>query len=416
MHKGIFAVSAALVLGTLSGCAGIQPPERTVLRYNRAFAQSRNEMLLLNVLRAAAREPLQFSAMGTVSGDMTGGAQIEIPFTNIIAGGADSISPTLTINGEANPSITIVPLANKEFVSGILTPLGLDDIQLFLHSGWDAEFLLPLIVGGVICPGDGRVLLNSGEYIDETGGTQQSDAFRDFFYGAARQFAIAPSNRTNASFTLDDEHMVDLLRQGAGEGRTISEVERIEGAGGRVRVTIESTGLAQVVGIEGAIVELCARLPANRRSGHDLRIAGNVDVPGAVAVTARATSIRSSEPPAQHGRIIFRSVASIIQFLGESHRIRFRASTANRSGLTYYNRQHQLQQLFRILWENQPDRRAVEMRFQDVDFWIPAIDLRADEGTDRTLKTLSFLDEAIALQTSADVVRGTQPLLAIGRR
>lgn len=404
MRVGIFAAAAAFLAPTLAGCAATQSTEQVVLRYNRAFAQSRNEVLLLNILRASAREPLQFSAMGTVSGSIGNGGEISIPFTNILVGGQDSISPTLRITDAVNPSISIAPLAYKEFVSGILGPVEIDDLRLFIHSGWDAEFLLPLVVGGVVC-GDGRMLLNSGEYADEEGETAESAAFREFFRRSAANFAIRsaesdPSQRL--VYERTDDQLLELLREGVGQGRTISRIEQRPGGN---RVTIVPTASPGLAGMD--IAWLCGQLPETRLAnrGNDLR------VPEGAAVTG---AVRTGAGPSARERVILRSVASIIHFLGESHRVRFRASTPPTRGLTYFSRSGSPQTLFALHWGASAGRRAVSVGFHDVDFWVPAIDLRAEEPDDRTLKTLSFLDQLIALQTSSDVVRGTQPLITVG--
>jgi hypothetical protein len=430
MRIGIVAAAAAFLASTLTGCAATQSTEQIVLRYNRAFAQSRNEVLLLNILRAAAREPLQFSTMGTVSGSVGNGGEISIPFTNILVGGEDSISPTLRITDAVNPTISIAPLAYKEFVTGLLTPIGLDDAQLFLHSGWDAEFLLPLIVGGVICS-DGRMLLNSGEYWSLDGGTEDSAAFRDFFRAAARAFGIrsgASDPDATMQFDLTDEQTLELMREGVGEGRVIGEIAP---AGNRRRVSVRPASSTGIAGMEPAIDALCTRLAESRLLARQERMLARTDgasrnaadpprdptvpegtsIPGAVRVDRQTGSAPS---PGNRRRVVLRSVASIIHYLGESHRIRYRAGTLDSSGLTYWNRDGRLQTLFLIDWRSVPGRRAVQTRFQDVDFWVAAIDLRAGEGSDRTLKTLSFLDQIIALQTSGDVVRGTQPLITVG--
>jgi hypothetical protein len=402
------AATAAVLLAALGACAATQSTERIVLRYNRAFSDSRNQVLVLNILRAAAREPLQFSTMGQVTGSVGNSSSISIPFTNILVGGQDSISPTLQIQDAVNPSISIVPLATKDFVSGILTPIGPDDVQLFLHTGWDADFLLPVVIGGVVCP-DGRVILNSGEYVEEDPqiGTRVSDAFRDFFHGSAPTFAITYDRSRDQAFLLNDEQATALIRQGVGEGRFIADVQ--PAADGKKQIIIRSTSS---MGVSGMLVEaLCERLRRElpEESRPSLRIAESASVYGAVANRTQG------EGTPREGRVIFRSVASIIHFLGESHRIRYRASTSDTRGLTYLRRDGHPQTLFQLQWGLGAGRRAVEVDFQDATFWIPAIDLRAGEGDDRTLKTLSFLDQLIALQTSADVVRGTQPLISVGQ-
>src|SRR5205823_1224423 len=101
--------------------------------YNGIFAKSRDEVLVTNILRASAREPLQFSTMGTVTGGVSPTGQVELPFSHIFA--KDGLK--LTLKDEINPAVTIVPLADKDFTASILNPVSLSTMNYFLNQGWD---------------------------------------------------------------------------------------------------------------------------------------------------------------------------------------------------------------------------------------------------------------------------------------
>lgn len=388
-------VRAAFIFGLsaiLCGCAAIRSTESVVIDYNRAFANSRNEMLVLNILRAAAREPMQFSTMGTVTGQVGNGGSLTIPFTNVIAGGRDIISPSLQINDAVNPSITIVPFGAKEFVSGIMTPITPERIQLFLNGGWDAQFLLPLIVEGVVCS-NGRYLANSGLY--EVGGsTATNDAFREFFRESAPGFAIETQNAPGDErvFTISDDDAIGLLRDGLGSNYTVHSV--VDAAPGTKRVTVRPARRTVIRGLE--IGRLCARLAASERSA----------LPASLTEMATSTT--------EGGRVVLRSVQTIVYYLGESHRVRFNANTRNTRGLTYYGPNNgEVQTLFKLEWSPSLAPHAVATSFHGREFHIPRLELGEHEGRDRTLKTLSFLDLLISLQTSESTIRGSQPILAI---
>ena len=392
MRRTVLFAGAAFLLATLAGCAAVQSTEQVVSRYNQAFANSRNEMLVLNVLRSAAREPLQFSTMGNVTGQVGNGGQITIPFTNLIGGGATVVSPSLQITDAVNPTITIVPLGAREFANAVLTPIDAEAIQLFLHSGWDAEFLLPLIVGGVVCP-DGRLLLNSGEYEDEEGNQAVSAAFRTFFRDSAPTFRVSSTFDGESPpqlFTVSDEQALALLRDGVGPGRVIAAV-RDQGPGMK-QIEIRRARRTAVGGLR--IAELCQAL----------RGAGEAARPSLETASA-----------AGGGGVMLRSVETIIYYLGESHRTRMRTGDAH--GLTYFAQGGaQPQILFRLEWGPSGGPAAVETRFHDTRFFIRRLDLRRAEdpaGRDRTLKTLAFLDELIALKTNDNAIRGAQPILAL---
>src|SRR5687767_2891741 len=88
--RGFAGLTLALALG---GCATSKPTHTVILDYNKTFARTRNEMLLINVLRAAAREPLQFSTMGTVTGGVANSGSLKLPFTSLLGPGANVLSP-----------------------------------------------------------------------------------------------------------------------------------------------------------------------------------------------------------------------------------------------------------------------------------------------------------------------------------
>src|SRR5436309_8974651 len=110
--RGLRFAATVLAFGTcLTGCAATTTTNKVAVDYNRIFASSRDEVLVNNILRASAREPLQFSTMGTVTGGVRNSGSITIPFTNLIGGKEGlTISPSGTLNDGINPAVTIVPL------------------------------------------------------------------------------------------------------------------------------------------------------------------------------------------------------------------------------------------------------------------------------------------------------------------
>jgi hypothetical protein len=416
-------LTIAFIAGlSLSGCAISQSTADVAINYNRSFAQTRNEMLLLNVLRASAREPLQFSTMGQVQGPVGNGGEISIPITNLI-GGKDIISPTLKLTDAVNPNVSIIPLTNKEFAAGILSPIKLETIQLFTHSGWDANFLLPLVIGGVICPGkegeDRELLLNSGEYLElnqaKTAMTMSPLhlAFRRFFFKSAKKFAVstkASKDETVRMLTLADKEALTALKDGIGPKYIVEAVT--EGAEGQMNVKIRGAETQVVQGF--AFEELCdnrkAQLPENRTqtfisAGSEKGVPGYVESQGAAEGGSKKGTVE--------GSVVFRSVASIIHYLGESHRVRFDRRASDLDGIVYLNTRDEEKTLFRIEWGLHRGRDVTETRFHDTQFFIRQLDLRDSEHDDRTLKTLSFLDQLIALQTSESTVRGAQAIIAL---
>lgn len=402
-----------ILAAALGGCAVTKSTEDIVLDYNKSFAATRNEMLLLNVLRSAAREPMQFSTMGQVQGTIGNGGQLTIPINNLI-GGKNIISPSLQLTDSVNPQVAIIPLASKEFAEGILRPIKTDTLQLFMHNGWDPQFLLPLVVGGVVCP-DGRLLHNSGEYLDFQGSRRSSDAFRRFFKRAAQTISIKSGHvekPVRYTFTLGAKEALAALKDGAGTGYAVVEVKDL--ADGQKSVTVESARTQVVSGVDVDL--LCNDLADVSRSPEGLQ-PDYSDLPGAVEIRNRGSETFPgccrAEAGRRPGRLVFRSAASIIHYLGESHRVRFKESTVDRDSLLYTNAYGDEQVLFRADWGLTNDRKAVSVTFHGQPFYVRAVDLRRGEGPDRTLKTLSFLDQLIALQINESAIRGAASIFAV---
>src|SRR5215212_8384557 len=78
--KQMRAVAALLLASQLSGCAVIDNYSGRAVDFNREAEQAQEEVLLLNIVRASLRRPMQFTSLssvtgsGTVSGGVTGGA------------------------------------------------------------------------------------------------------------------------------------------------------------------------------------------------------------------------------------------------------------------------------------------------------------------------------------------------------
>jgi hypothetical protein len=413
MFRRIYGIVLGVALG---GCAITQSTEEVVLDYNKSFAATRNEMLLLNVLRSAAREPMQFSTMGQVQGAIGNGGQLTIPINNFI-GGKNIVSPSFQFTDSVNPQVSIIPLASKEFAEGILRPIKTDTLQLFMHNGWDPEFLLPLVVGGVVCP-DGRLIRNGGDYLDSARTRSLSDAFKRFFDRAAKTISVSSGHTgkpVRYAFTLSDKEAMTVLKDGVGGGYSVIEV--VDGAAGQKRVTVETAKGQLVSGVDVRL--LCDQVGGESRTAGE-RLPDFSDLPGAVEIRDSGAGSESLPPccqaaPAKQGlgRLVFRSPAAIIHYLGESHRVRVREDTVDRAGLLYLNGEGTEQVLFRAGWGLSNTRKVVSVPFHGQPFHIEAIDLRRGEGADRTLKTLSFLDQLIALQTNESAIRGTAPILAV---
>ena len=140
---------AALVLSaTLAGCAfaPLGTITQTAEDYNHAVERAKNQMLLLNIVRASDRRPMYFT---TISG-LRGNLQSQISTGNIpipFGGNHNSIySAGPSVNYTANPSFDVAVQESKAFWQGITTPVSPDTVRYYVEEGWPKEMLLFLLI------------------------------------------------------------------------------------------------------------------------------------------------------------------------------------------------------------------------------------------------------------------------------
>ena len=330
--------------------------------YNRAIARARSEQILLNVLRASGREPLQFTAFGEIAATVNRTVGIDTVAANLITGGRDAISPTLRLGGSVVPIVRIAPLANQEFINGLLRPITPDALGLFASQGWDSEFLLPLVVSEYQCP---------------TGAVQNAglETVRANLAASDEERLLTQESEDGQEITLtvSTDRALEMLRTGAAPGHSVRSI--VQAGETTSRVTIRQPGSTRwVVNMVGLCPEAAGSFRTDGRG------------PGSIQL---------------------RSPESIIYFLGESMRPCLLGQRTE-CALTF-QKGDRTRYLFRIRSGPQNDETAaVAVTMYGTRFWIPRLDA---EDSDRTLKTISFLNQLIALQTNASAVNLTPTII-----
>lgn len=146
----VFKLRALLCLclsALLSGCgtADYYSPRAQIM--NAETSKAKSNQILLNILRAAYREPLQFTDTSTITGTASVGASLSssLPFAGNRGTGAQlfSLSPGATVS--EGPAFNIANLNTQEFYQGIQTPIDLSPIASYKASGTDFGNLLSLV-------------------------------------------------------------------------------------------------------------------------------------------------------------------------------------------------------------------------------------------------------------------------------
>lgn len=410
-HRAGVTFAAMLVSLSVGGCASGFSTHRAAVDYNRSFADARNEILILNILRASQREPLQFSTITGVQGSVRTTTQIVIPFTNVIAGGADAISPQITASTR-NPQVTITPLATREFTLGIIRPVSFETLQS-LAGDPTSPNAFALMIGGVVCQG-GRRVMNRG---DDPG---LDDLFRSALSQPSAYQWIEADGELVANFVLTPAQAADLLVRGVGAGRRIAAITAFAPEGKQAVAAADVTRQTHevVVRVEGErstriagpnFDAVCASARATPRDGPDRE---NSD--GADGNAAPESNAGERSNPGKATGLLIRSVQGMFQYLGALHRSnmtsaagrcrRFGVEPETPSVLPFWLRRT-------CDGLDAPVTAVASTAFHgDVFYVLRDAESHAD---DRTLETLNLLSELIALQTTDATVAAARPVITI---
>ena len=129
------------------GCAVVDQFGDRAVAYNIEGERARNQFLLLNVIRAAYRKPMEFSVLTTVTGTATamGGISTVLPLGGPASG--YQINPSSDLSG--GPTFTVANQVDQEFYQGILNPVAKQTIDLFFQAGYPKQLLLTLFVSKI---------------------------------------------------------------------------------------------------------------------------------------------------------------------------------------------------------------------------------------------------------------------------
>jgi hypothetical protein len=162
------AVIAVITCIGLCACAVVDQYAGRAVTYNLQAEQAQEQALLLNVVRASLRRPMQFtglqsisgtaSAQGTIGG--TGNATSQRPLVSLfglpIQGSSTVISSILAggISGSGTmsggPTFSVPVLDTQEFYQGFLNPISGQLFDLYFQFGYPHDVLFNLMIEKMI--------------------------------------------------------------------------------------------------------------------------------------------------------------------------------------------------------------------------------------------------------------------------
>jgi hypothetical protein len=150
------------VVCSLLGCAVVDRYSGRAIVYNLEAEQAQDQEILLNIVRAYLRRPMQFTTVSTITGvaSASGGAQYTLP-TDVpfrpIAQGATGIAafpplPSWQFSGAVSggPAFTVPVLDTQEFYQGILKAIPGQIWDLYIQAGYPPDLLFNLFVEKVV--------------------------------------------------------------------------------------------------------------------------------------------------------------------------------------------------------------------------------------------------------------------------
>lgn len=143
--SGICVLAGALVL---AGCAGPPALERAVIGYDETTAKLEQQLLLLNIARINAGEPIHFTKTSSIAATFDWSTSIGATGQAESPGG-DLFNLSLGASASENPTFSIIPISGEEFTRRILTPFEETSFNFAVFWGAQLEQALRLMAYGI---------------------------------------------------------------------------------------------------------------------------------------------------------------------------------------------------------------------------------------------------------------------------
>ena len=144
-----------LLVSALVGCSVVDDFSGRAVDFNMQAEQVQEQNLLLNVVRASLRRPMQFTGLQSITGNasVSGNGSLSFPFGPPGHRPPKSLSPdVLGLGGSISggPTFIVPVLDTQEFYEGILNPISLQVFDYYLEQGFPPEMLFDLFVSRIV--------------------------------------------------------------------------------------------------------------------------------------------------------------------------------------------------------------------------------------------------------------------------
>jgi hypothetical protein len=135
----------------LAGCAAVDLYSERAVTYNLQAEEALDQGLLLNIVRAVYRRPMQFTSVQTISG--VASASGTAAFPSIPVGPHSAPMPKIaslsgTVSG--GPTFSVPVLDTQEFYQGVMAPITSQLFDFYIHEEFPREEILSLFVEKIV--------------------------------------------------------------------------------------------------------------------------------------------------------------------------------------------------------------------------------------------------------------------------
>ncbi len=222
-------IAACAMLSAASGCSVVDEFSGRAVQYNLEAEQSQDQTILLNVIRASKRRPLEFTSLQSVSGtaSVSGSGNLAVPFGHLRSS-ANSLSLTDTVSG--GPTFSVAILDTQEFFQGILKPIPLQIVDFYVQERYPRPMLFNMLIDRIVIrqedPATGRsTVLVLPNY---AGNDSELDGFR-FVMNYLLDLGLSTQARDKATsygpaLTAAEASHLDMIAGAAAAGLQVKAV------------------------------------------------------------------------------------------------------------------------------------------------------------------------------------------------
>src|SRR5579871_731111 len=152
MSSRVCVAACFLVIAqtSLLGCAFVDQYSGRAVGYNVEAEQAQEQALLLNIIRASLRKPMQYTSVQTITGTATSSGTATLNFPVGLHPASAIKTGVLGGTVAGGPTFTVPVLDTQEFYQGIMKPIPGQLIDFYVHEEYPREEIFNLFIEKIV--------------------------------------------------------------------------------------------------------------------------------------------------------------------------------------------------------------------------------------------------------------------------